>query len=57
MKFKQNDAVCVTPNDSDMWEFSGKIKGYDKRKKMYQVIDQEENVWDFEESELELDAE
>jgi len=39
MKFNTNDRVWITPDDTDMFQFVGRIKTYDQQSKLYGVID------------------
>lgn len=57
MKFKYNDRVWVMPNDTSLFEFSARIHSYNETTKLYKVIDQEDNAFDFYESELEIETE
>lgn len=52
MKFNKNDRVWITPDDSDIWEFEARIESYDAEKKLYTVIDKEDNAFNFYEHEI-----
>ena len=57
MKFNKNDRVWIMPDDTSIFEFTARIHSYDEINKLYTVIDNEDNAYNFYEHEMEIETE